>query len=86
MKKITLALAFAFVSSTAALACTPEDLQAKATELTNQIQTLVVQDPQKAADVGEKMAAMQAEMQKATDMDGVCKLYDDLLAEIAAAE
>ncbi len=84
MKNITLALVVALVSSSAAMACTPEELQSKAMDLSTQMQTLVAKDPQKAGEVGQKMAAIQTN--QATDMDSACKLYDDLLAEIAAAE
>lgn len=84
MKNIALALAIALASSSAALACTPEELQSKATDLTTKMQTLVAKDPQKAGEVGQKMAGIQAN--QASDIDGACKLYDDLLAEIAAAE
>lgn len=84
MKTMTLALVLAFASSSAALACTPEELQSKATDLTTRMQSLVAKDPQRAGDVGQKMANIQAN--QANDMATACKLYDDLLAEIAAAE
>ena len=84
MKNITVALLLALASSSAALACTPEELQSKATDVTTKMQTLVAKDPQKAGEVGQKMAGIQAN--QATDMESACKLYDELLAEIAAAE
>lgn len=83
MKSISLALLLALASSSA-FACTAEELQGKATELTTKMQALVAKDPQKAGEIGQKMSMTQAS--QASDMDGACKAYDDLLAEIAAAE
>lgn len=80
MKKIVLILTFALASSSAALACTPQELQAKLTQLTTRIQTLAATNPQKVTDVSQKLGPLQA--RQTTDLDGVCKKYDEFLAEL----
>jgi hypothetical protein len=80
MKTVLIALALAVTASSSALACTAEELQAKATEVSTKAQELAAKDPQKASELGQKIAAMQT--QQATDMDGACKTYDDILTEL----
>jgi hypothetical protein len=81
MKAVLIALAFSISASSSALACTAEELQAKATEVSTKVQELAAKDPQKAGEVGQKIAAMQTE--QVTDMDGACKTYDDILTELS---
>ena len=68
------------VAAAPSFACTAEETTAKATEVSQKMQELAAKDPQKAATVAQKMSAAQA--QAATDIDGACKLYDDMLAEL----
>ncbi|MFC3205153.1 hypothetical protein [Aquamicrobium soli] len=79
MKTCLLALAI-LMAAAPSFACTAEEAQAKATELATKLQELSASDPQKATEVSQKMAAAQT--QSATDLDGVCKLYDDMLTEV----
>lgn len=44
------------------------------------MQDLAAKDPQKATEVAQKMSAAQS--QAVTDLEGACKLYDDMLAEL----
>ncbi len=74
---LTAALVFA---ATPSFACTAEDLTAKATEVSQKMQELAAKDPQKATAAAQKLSAVQTEA--ATDLDGACKLYDDMLAEL----
>lgn len=78
MKVSVIALALAMMASPA-LACTPEEAQAKAMEISTKMQTLALQDPQKAAEVGQKLLEVQT--QSVADLEGACKLYDEMLAE-----
>ena len=78
MKVSLIALTLAMLASPA-LACTAEEAQSKATELSTKMQELAAKDPQKAAEVGQKLSAAQT--QAVTDLDGACKLYDEMLAE-----
>ena len=78
MKAPIIALALAMLASPA-LACTPEEAQAKATEISTKMQELAIKDPQKAAQVGQKLSEAQA--QSVTDVESACKLYDEMLAE-----
>ncbi|MFC5385497.1 hypothetical protein ACFPLB_05875 [Aquamicrobium segne] len=43
------------------------------------MQELAAQDPQKAAEVGQKLSQVQT--QSVADVEGACKLYDEMLAE-----
>jgi hypothetical protein len=77
--KTYLLTAALIIAATPSFACTAEDLTAKATEVSQKMQELTAKDPQKAAAVAQKMTAGQA--QTATDPNGACKLYDDILAD-----
>ncbi|WP_047146595.1 hypothetical protein [Aquamicrobium sp. LC103] len=79
MKASFLALTIALIASPA-LACTAEDAQSKATELSTKMQELATKDPQKAAELAQKLSAAQT--QAVSDLEGACKLYDDMLAEL----
>ncbi|ERI15452.1 hypothetical protein L614_002200000190 [Ochrobactrum sp. J50] len=79
MKAYFLAAALV-VAATPSFACTAEEATAKATEVSQKMQELAAKDPQKAATVAQKMSAAQT--QAATDLDGACKVYDDMLAEL----
>ncbi|MCX8509581.1 MAG: hypothetical protein ORN49_12030 [Rhodobacteraceae bacterium] len=64
--------------------CTPEEAQAKATELMTKIQGLATSDPAKLATLGQKAADFATAAQKAQDDPGaVCEAADKLLAEIS---
>jgi len=78
MKVSLIALALAMLASPA-LACTAEEAQSKATELSTKMQELVATNPQKAAEVGQKLS--EAQTQSVTDLESACKLYDEMLAE-----
>ena len=78
--KTYLLTAALIIAATPSFACTAEDLTAKATEVSQKMQELTAKDPQKAAAVARKMTDGQA--QTATDPNGACKLYDDILAEL----
>lgn len=79
MKKYLLTAAL-FIAATPALACTAEEVTAKATEVSQKMQELAAKDPQKAAEVAQKMSSVQT--QAATDLNAACKAYDDMLAEL----
>jgi hypothetical protein len=78
---IAAALAAAIMSGSAAQACTPDELQAKAEAVAAKIQALAQQDPQKAADWSQKFAAQQGSAEP-QNLDDVCKLYDAMLASL----
>lgn len=80
MKTSLLALALTLAVASPALACTAEDVQAKAQELATKVQELAAKDPQKAGEFAQKMSSAQTAT--VTDMEGACKLYDELLAEL----
>lgn len=79
MKKALLALSIAF-AATPALACTVEEVQQKAMDVSTKMQSLAVSDPQKATEVAQKLSAAQAEA--VNDLESACKLYDEMLAEL----
>ncbi|MBC2885749.1 hypothetical protein H7Q97_10060 [Ochrobactrum sp. CM-21-5] len=84
MKTVLLALSLSLAASSAALACTAEDLQAKATEVSTKMQALAAKNPQKASEIGAKLASVQST--QTTDLEGACKVYDELSAELEKAE
>ncbi len=82
MKKLVMfAVLSVFVlgASAAYAACTPEEAQQKAVQFTTQLQALAQKDPARAQELGQELAAKTQEMQAMTDMDQVCKFYDDLI-------
>lgn len=80
MKRILLALPLLVVAASPTFACTVEEVQAKAMEVATKMQTLAATDPQKATEIAQKLQASQT--QATTDLEGACKTYDDLLAEL----
>lgn len=80
MKAFFLGAALVFAASSPSFACTPEELVAKATDVSQKIQELMAKDAQKANAILEKVAAKQAETVK--DVEGACKFYDEVLAEL----
>lgn len=82
MKTSILALGFILAASTAAFACTAEELQAKAMEVSTKVQTVIAAHPDKATEITEKFTALQTN--PPTDVESACKVYDDLLVELDA--
>lgn len=79
MKTYILALSV-MMAATPAFACTTEELQSKAMEVSTRMQALAASNPQKATEIGQKLATAQS--QGATDLEGACKLYDELLEDM----
>ena len=71
--------AFVFGASIAQAACTQEDAMKKATQVSTQIQALAQKDPQKFQKVMQEFTTKSQELQGATDMDAVCKYYDEMI-------
>jgi outer membrane murein-binding lipoprotein Lpp len=74
------ALTIAALSSSAAYACTSEELQAKAMAISTKIQELAKKDPQKASEWSQKFAAQQQAAGQPKSIDEACKFYDDMIA------
>lgn len=79
MKTYLLALSV-MMAATPAFACTAEEAQAKAMELSTKMQELAASNPQKAMEIGQKLSSAQS--QATTDLEGACKLYDELLEDM----
>ena len=80
LKKITLSLAIMAATSTAAMACTYEDVQSRQGVLVAAMQILVVVDKEKAQTV---LSKMQQDMDQAAadgDEAAVCTILDEALA------
>jgi hypothetical protein len=75
------------VSTAAALACTAQDVQTKAMQVTQKIQELAQKDPSKLQTISTKAQEgsqkLQAAMAAGKGLDEVCKFYDELLAEMS---
>ena len=82
MKTTSLAAAFVFAGTATAFACTPEELQTKAMELSTKVQEVVAANPDKATEVSQKFTGLQTN--PPTDVEAACKAYDDLIVELDA--
>ena len=80
MKKAHLLAFVVAMAATPSFACTAEEATAKATQVSQKMQELAAKDPQKMQEVAQKMSTAQT--QAVSDLEGACKLYDDLLAEM----
>ena len=80
MKKGHLLACVIAMAATPSFACTAEEATAKATEVSQKLQELAAKDPQRATEVAQKMSVAQTQV--VSDMEGACKLYDDMLAEL----
>jgi len=63
-------------------ACTPEEMQAKAQAFQQAAMATAQKDAKKYQDVMATMQQELAELQKANNMDAMCKFYDDLTAKL----
>ncbi|MBB4091687.1 hypothetical protein HGG72_22505 [Ochrobactrum pecoris] len=79
MKKYLLGALFV-VLATPSFACTAEEVQAKAMEVATKMQEVAAANPQKAQEIAQKMSGAQT--QATSDLEGACKVYDDLLADL----
>lgn len=79
LKILVIAAALAPVS---AFACTMEEVNAKATELSTSLQALVARDQTKAMAVTQRMQDIQMKQANPGSMQEVCKMYDELIAEM----
>ena len=80
LKKITLSLAIWAATSTAALACSPEDVQSRQGVLVAAMQILVIVNKEKAQTI---LLKMQQDMDQAAadgDEAAVCTILDEALA------
>ena len=66
----------------AGAACSVEEAQAKATEFSNAAMALAQKDPNKYAEVAQAMQVQLPELQKANDIDALCKFYDEWTAKM----
>ena len=73
-------LALVLLSSSAASACTEDELLAKVTAVTAKIQDLAESDPQKVNDWSQRVAARLQAAGTPKSVDELCKMYDELLA------
>jgi hypothetical protein len=84
MKTLVAAFALLSLSSAAALACSQDELQAKATEFATKLQAMAQKDPQKATKVSQDIAAdAQKPENQSKSMDEACKYYDGLIAKVS---
>lgn len=74
------------LSAATALACTAQDVQAKAMQVSQKMQELAQKDPNKlqavSAKAQEGAQKLQAAMGAGKGLEEVCKFYDELLAEM----
>lgn len=80
-KTLGATLAILVFGATAALACTPEDVQARQGALIEAVQALLATNPQKAQDIVVQMQTELEAAQAAGDDAAVCEMMDRLTAE-----
>jgi len=68
------------LSTSAALACTPEDVQSRQDTLVAAVQALVATNPEKAQAIVLKMQEDMATAAEANDDAAVCQIMDTALA------
>ncbi len=83
MKKYLLAVSLVMSATSAFAACSDQQLTEKATLVASKLEALSAKNPTAAQDVTMKMMTARSDPKAATDMDAMCKSYDDLLADIA---
>ncbi len=70
---------FVFGASVAHAACTTEDAQKKAMQVSTQLQALAQKDAARFQKLMQEFSAKSQEMQTIKDMDAVCKYYDEMI-------
>jgi mevalonate kinase len=74
------AMLFAALGTASAMACTQDELLAKAQALNAKLQALAAKDPNKANAWAQKVSA--ANQHPASTIDEACTMYDGWLADI----
>ncbi len=80
LKTITLSVAMLAISGAAAMACTPEDVQARQGPLVAAVQNLLATDPAKAQAIVIKMQADLDQAAADGDEAATCVIMDEALA------
>lgn len=71
------------ISSVSYAACTPEEAQAKALEISEKMQALATSNPEKMQAVSQKLSAAASNLSSQDgSLDKTCEAYDEILAEI----
>ncbi len=65
-----------------AKSCSAEELQAKATELSEKIQKVAMENPEKVQAFSEKAAELSKMGADGKSVGEICKAYDELLEEL----
>ncbi len=80
LKSTLTAAAILTATSTAALACTPEDVLARQVPLVTAVQNLLAVNPTKAQEIVLKMQAAMDQAAKDGDEAATCVIMDEALA------
>ncbi|QPH53481.1 hypothetical protein [Pontivivens ytuae] len=81
IRMLALAAAATIATAGSALACTPEELQEKATQAATALQTIAASDPQRATELATEMQQQAVAMQTGASMEEICAFYDTVLEE-----
>lgn len=88
MRIVTLAVAASLLTGLAACkeeaaTCTPEQAQAKMTEMATLVQTVAASNPEKLAEITPKMTEIQQTLAAdPTNSAAACKALDDMIAAL----
>lgn len=86
MRRTLLALSMLLAASSAALACSEDELQAKAIQLSDLVKQAVAKDPSKADAWRQRQIEVDRTAEQTTDMDTICAAYDKAIAEAQAQQ
>lgn len=86
MRRTLLALSLLLAASSAALACSEDELQAKAIQLSDLVKQAVAKDPSKADAWRQRQIDVDRTAEQTTDMDTICAAYDKAIAEAQAQQ
>ena len=81
MRRMLLALSLVLAATPAAFACTEDELQAKAIQLSDLVKTIVASDPSKADAWRERQIEVDRAGERTTNLDEICAAYDKAISE-----
>ena len=83
MKKYLLAASLLIAATPAFAACSEQQLSDKATLVASKLEALTAKNPKAAEEVSTRMMTAQSDPKALTDMNAMCKSYDDTLLDIS---
>jgi hypothetical protein len=80
--KISAAIAFATIATTASAECTQEEIQEKTMEISTGMQALAATNPELMMEISTDLQTSMAEAAAAEDMEAICTSLDEIAAKM----